>query len=727
MLNRTQSAHETDTTVGNIVSHYHYSRPPLAPLASPEGIMSSSSSAETARGEDADIDPFQGSAERSMYSMETGTFENPRIASRIEGQWPFNFTPQPMFSRTQRPPNLPIPTPPTRAGETGAPHGHFSIYSDSPTTDQTYGNTGQLLQLTPQEGGWPLPGPGELGASVLRRPALPQERDGEWEPDFIARRPYTTIYPGAHSLDEDKENAEPQGTRAEVESTLSMTPTTFQPTWSDVRSRVRGPATVNNLAAQAIPRSSSYYPDDDSSWASTQASESRVNLGAQGAESDEGQGLRPSQESYADTSIAGSNPRLSLPRPVAPGISSFDSDYNDLSDQFFDRPSGSDQSTPRLDPTTSAERDEMLARRILEAKIDEDTTVGGVGSTTPKRDQAQYIADMRELERLRRNNPTAVEKAVKHVADKLGNISQVKPTFSPQSSFSKANPSGAGKKTHDSPYSDTQGLLEGRADSPYMSGGRGGLRFSETANTFNTSRGMRSMATGTPIKPYSPLNPTMLTPPANALVRDRANTASTRVASGRTIAEAPFTEEIEMQPLRKKKHVSRVAMSSQTELRPLELVDTTGHSGLTGRLTDAQLAEAEPGWTTRPDFTRDGALARLTRRNSGPTSFLIRQADGTLERSGLLMRPDEARNLRNLQEQKDMTRPYYQLCIMCPISAAIFGLGFLDWKIKAKTDGAITEMAPKAKKKALIVYVPLGLVIYTAIGLMIALIVLVTE
>ena len=91
------------------------------------------------------------------------------------------------------------------------------------------------------------------------------------------------------------------------------------------------------------------------------------------------------------------------------------------------------------------------------------------------------------------------------------------------------------------------------------------------------------------------------------------------------------------------------------------------------------------------------------------------------------MRAEDARNLRDRSLQKEITRPYFRLCIVFPITAALFGLGFFDYKIKELSDGLITEMSPTDKKAALITYLPLGLIIYTAIALMITLIVLVTK
>ena len=714
LLNRTQSNLEAESTVGNIVNYYNYSRPPLAPLgtrlAGSEDLLSPSPSVELGRVGGLGIELFQSPEDGNSYNAETRTLEDPMLAARTESPPSFAYEGRRLPAHVFGAPNLPIPPTPAAARDGSGPYRYHSEFTDLPTTDQTYGNTGQLLQLTPRGRDWPFTSP--QSSISAPRPQHEQSRLVGIGQAFTPHDSHTAL-PTVTYDDEDKENTPPHPAFPDEDSPFSV-----PPTWSEVRSRVRGPPTVNNLAAYAMPRSSSYYPDDDSVWESTQSSHSRENLADHNAGRNASEEIRPSQDSYADTSVCGSNHRLSYPR--VPPIPTPFCDSNGIT-----RPHASSPYSARQDWRAVINSDEKLARKILEDKILEDTLLGEMGPITPRRDKVEYLNDMRELERLRKDNPSAVERAVNAVVDKLGKLSPLKPVYSPEYSFSKGKQLASGKNAHDSGCSETQGLLEGRCDSPYMSGG---LQFSDTSNTFKTARRIPSMAMCPPVKAYSPLSPPPLTPPANALIRGRAGTNSTRVASLLTVPEpeTPVTENIEMKNLRKKKHVSRVAMSSQTELRPLQLAESTRASASPGALTDAQLMEAEPGWTLEPDFSDNGPLARLTRRSSGPTAFLIQRADGGVERVSTLMRPQQARNLRTTHLQKQLTRPYFKACVIFPLSAAFFGLGCLDYKMVKMTDGAILEMSPSAKKQALTTYLPLGMIIYTAIGLMIALIVLIS-
>jgi hypothetical protein len=85
-----------------------------------------------------------------------------------------------------------------------------------------------------------------------------------------------------------------------------------------------------------------------------------------------------------------------------------------------------------------------------------------------------------------------------------------------------------------------------------------------------------------------------------------------------------------------------------------------------------------------------------------------------------LMTPRDAFNLPTRRIQQRLTRPYFRFCIACPITAAFFGLGGLDWKMRQMTGGRVVEMSPTAKKQALTMYLPLGFIIYAAIGVLIA-------
>ena len=654
------------------MSHYNYPRPALAPLDHDEVTISPADSPSPSiefarvRGYAKSDDGFNLPMSGSHFNIQTGYFEDQRRASRMESPPNFTFGHPGQTSRFFGPPGIPAPMPQASSLQSRTPYYHSGL-TDLPTTDQTYGNTGQLLQLTPHEARYP-PSSGPSNAY-----------------DYSAGAPPEDPFELEYDDEEEKENTPPR------------------------------PARVPGfyMTSQAMPRSSSYYPDDQSVWESTQASESRANLADPVN--------RPSEESYADTSVSGN--RLSMPVGLSAGVHPSAASHADTPGHRTDQRRGADHSSASPDCRKIAETDEKKARKILEDKILEGNLNDKMSPMAPKIDKAQHAANMKELERLRQSNPSAVGKAVRAVADKLGNLSPTKPVYSPQSSFTKAARLGSNRRAHHSTSSETHGLLSYNG-SPYMAGG---LQFNDSMKTFQTAPRAPSTAAGGSIKDYSPLTPSPVAPPATVLMRDRAATCSPLVNLFDSAQDTPVRETIELRQVHKKKPrlVSRAAMSSQTELQPLQLVESTAASGVTGRLTDAQLAEAEPGWTTRPDFSEEGALARQISHIRRPASFVIQQADlGGAGRISLLMKPDDVRNFRMLREQKELTKPYYRACNLFPIAALLLGLGCFDFKMRSMTNGRIVEMEPAAKKLALGLYLPLGVIIYASIGLSITMIVI---
>lgn len=418
---------------------------------------------------------------------------------------------------------------------------------------------------------------------------------------------------------------------------------------------------------------------------------------------------RPSQDSYANTSQDGESRRLSLP-PKALAVLG-------ISEEMLGRNvlGGSSQLVSSHDPGSLPQSDEARAREILEERVIAESTPVKRGHPTNQVAHEQQQSRDKELEQIRQKNPAAVKSAVEAVARKVESVRSQLPTKPSNNSkpiFFRASRIGLNREAHRSASSDKQGLLS-QHDLPSPAAG---LTYSDTANTFQTSPRTPVFAPSS----YSPLC-AGLTPPSTALLRDRAGTNSTM----RSIQKTPPSVSIDAKAVRNKKlkKVSRAAMSSQTELQPLALAESTT-SAITGRLTATQLAAAEPGWTNHPDFSRAGALASHVHRSSG---FGIQQADGTVERVSLLMRPDEARNLSLRRLQKDLTRPYFRVCILCPLSSVLFGFGGLDWKMKAMTSGRVAEMEPGSKKDALGVFLILSVMAWAGFGIMIAMIIVAVQ
>ena len=456
--------------------------------------------------------------------------------------------------------------------------------------------------------------------------------------------------------------------------------------------------------------SSSYSQGGADEWETDQHSESRVHLGEvaeyRSGEHGTQQDARPSQESYADTSSAGSTNRLSLP----PGTAT-------------PRPPASVRTLwPSMLATSSHGRaargglaisDEERAKQILEVNMMENAMFVPENLRRPNRDPAQHMSAMKELEAIRQKNPSAVEKAVKAVREEIGKLTQTKPASTPQTSTFKMPSFGLGNKTSIGRLSETRGLLAEQTGSPFSTRAS---RFSETFNPYQTTSRRPSFLTDCSHDNYSPLTPTPITPLAAAHLRDFRTATRGR---DRWYPADPGAESYELGPISTRGRVSRAAMSSQTELRPLQLADSTAASGFTGRLTDVQLAEAEGGWSMRPDGSQSTPITRISTRNAGPTTYIVDQSDDDLP-ANQLMRPRDALNLSTRRIQRRLTRPYFRFCITCPITAAFFGLGGLDWKMRQMTGGRVVEMSPTAKKLALTMYLPLGVVIYAAIGILIA-------
>ena len=99
--------------------------------------------------------------------------------------------------------------------------------------------------------------------------------------------------------------------------------------------------------------------------------------------------------------------------------------------------------------------------------------------------------------------------------------------------------------------------------------------------------------------------------------------------------------------------VRNSSIGSRTELRPLQLADSTAASGFTGRLTDVQLAEAEGRWTMRPDVSQSTPLTRISTRNAGPATYVVNQSDDDLLVNGL-MRPRDAVDLPTRRIQRGL-------------------------------------------------------------------------
>ncbi len=692
MLSRTQSSLGQDTTVGKFINRYDYPRSegdnPVENATSTPDFDTGSSSIEAGRGQPGSRNPFLTLQERArLVDQERRRLDQHTARSRLGD-----------------PPNVPPPTPRVQARHAG-PGPYYD--SELQTSDQTYTLTDELLQQHRRE------------ASTETR--WPSFRDDSDERELQMRGPtgfrsafarpgspgFSGIVYGAH----DKENVSPPSV-ASTTSTESLGRNTHS--FSDARSH---PMRQDQVAHRGIPRSSSIYPteddeghqelvdeDDNDDWR-TEATASHPNLYQARRAEDERQLGRPSQESYANTSISGSMNRLSMPtqEPV-PDIPHW-------------------CNADRGQPGPTGEMDAQEVRRILAAEIREKIQLGQASAGLPRRSKTQSQRDMRRLEHVRQHNPSAIEQAVGVYGQALENAPSQQVKTSQSSLWKSAKRVLGRSRVNCASASDTQGLLEESAARHYASRTRQ-LQYSPTANTFQTMRppphpfGLHSED---PNPPQSPI-----TPPVNAYVRDRADTASTYATARYERTVSPYLGAIELQPLRRPKQPSRAGITGQRQLRPLTLgAPSASASGNHGRFTDAQLAQAEPSWTNRPRTTGDD-IRTTTLALGTPTTegFGIRQADGTIEHVSLLMSAEQGRTIGYRRRQMQLTRPYLWWCGVFPVTAFMFGLGSFDFRMRQATRGAIAEMAPEAKKEALTVWLPLSTMAWVMLGLVVAMLVI---
>ncbi|KAI7522753.1 hypothetical protein KC331_g19069, partial [Hortaea werneckii] len=349
----TAVAQERSTTISRIYGAYEYNTP----------------------GHDSDA-----SADTALVeSARTGRDNpNPQESSSTEssGRNPFGREYLRMRSGSARltgPPTIPAPPPPPQ----------FPTYdygSDLPTSDQTYGATGELLQMTPavQHGGgsaaypWPTTGsPIGLGVYI---PADSGEASNSGNVDFVRN---------------NSQDIPAQWINAD------------QP--PSVRNSVQG----RRLSGRPFLRSSSRYsiPDDDE-WESIRESESRPDVTT-----------RQSEDSIADVSDYASTHHKS--RQAAQGQptlqQSFGSDgavretfANKAHRQLMSRPDD------RVQDMTTKRMQDILTTRIIE-----DNLTGKLCPTTPKVDKEKRKRDMDELNRLKAAHPAKFQVATERTAEQF--------------------------------------------------------------------------------------------------------------------------------------------------------------------------------------------------------------------------------------------------------------------------------------------------------------------
>ncbi|KAI6864938.1 hypothetical protein KC334_g20134, partial [Hortaea werneckii] len=435
----TAVAQERSTTISRIYGAYEYNTPGHDPDAS----------ADTALVEGARTGRDNPSPQESSSTESSGRNPFGREYLRMRSG----------SARLTGPPTIPAPPPPPQ----------FPTYeygSDLPTSDQTYGATGELLQMTPavQHGGgsagypWPTTGsPIGLGVYI---PADSGEASNSENVDFVRN---------------NSQDIPAQWINAD------------QP--PSVRNSVQG----RRLSGRPFLRSSSRYsiPDDDE-WESIRESESRPDVTT-----------RQSEDSIADVSDYASTHHKS--RQAAQGQptlqQSFGSDgavretfANKAHRQLMSRPDD------RVQDMTTKRMQDILTTRIIE-----DNLTGKLCPTTPKVDKEKRKRDMDELNRLKAAHPAKFQVATERTAEQFEDGNLVRRSIL---GFGKRRVEH--RNSFEEVMAEAQALGDGRTSSarpllPRRSSplGHNGLDYSPTQDTFVTVHQTPSIPS-LPHKPWTP-------------------------------------------------------------------------------------------------------------------------------------------------------------------------------------------------------------------------------
>lgn len=557
----------------------------------------------------------------------------------------------------------PLPTPPQPVyNGTSKPALYYTDCSDLPSTDQSYGNTNHLLNITPE----PVV---EIPPYAPYSPCHPATCADPAHIHPYEDDPNAIVNPSVQDYEhDDKENIPPDDYYSPGLAAIGMHGDRdwgFEDDDGD----------NDGDLGRAMPRSSSFYPDDGQSCWLTEADPSQINM------NDLQRFSYMSAESYANTSFVESQHRFSFQppseQPASPPLQGPSTPPPDMSAPAAAKPL---RSILNIGDRRFAE---MQARiDYLQSKIaKEQVNLGYTGS--PKIDGSQRRAELAELEHLRKllqpttshpfvfkaNEPAETNKNHPPSMQQKAHTF-VRPQYLPKTNFSRT----FGLGQHDSAFnsgSDTRALLASPVTpSPYTNFG-----YSESTGTFMT------------VQQESPLN---VRGPATGLWSPFDKDPTNRAIHVKSpIGKKPMVIDVELGPVgSNSKRSHRAAIGSQYEPRELHLIKQK-------RFTDAQLVARANGWTTLPSS---------------------RNLAGQYEESSdypMLRRPETVMDKAARMEQKRISKRFAYPCYVFPPLALAFGLGLFDGSIARRTKGRVVEACPKEKRRANMVGFPLGMIFWT--------------
>lgn len=563
--------------------------------------------------------------------------------------------------------------------------GLSAMATEMPTSDRTYGDTAQLLGLTPQQPNQVPPTRSRYSEAEARRRLAPGGSDD------------CSLF---------------------CDSSESNSPRSSQ--------RARGGTMVD--AGYRDISTNTMQSDEEGDWETTR-SESRADIRS---------GLpRPSVESYANTSTYDENNRLSA---MSDGTVAGTQSY---------RPYRTAHTRPLMDAESNEEDvkkarkalEKIYNDKVLEQSIMTNLVGQTVSKETRRTDRGilKGLRDRRqsailqahendiELEEIRKKNPQAVRQAADQLY--LDNApGEVTPQRAAMPMARLRNAFNRRRSTMDQltnrdimneaiSAEDNRNLL---AATPTTTGGSSRLSFSDSAHTFRTYRdeeytlsplGPNSRAAlDLGERPYGPAFPAATYSPDLSRGR-RPNEMSEPRQHAR--AKAP------------RKPARRAAMNSQTSLRQFI---TTGSptSNIQGAFTDREMAEASRRWDLLP---RHHNYYRRTQGRNASGPFPRYHHDSLFHpgnpRGRMLMRPSEVMDPQTLLLQERLSKRFLMRILAFPPLCLMYYGGYYDYWIANKSDGKVKAMSQSRKDDALswaillsIVYciIVIGIVVSVAIA-----------
>jgi len=493
----------------------------------------------------------------------------------------------------KRAPDSALPSPPPRVYQRplGSP---FTI--DVPTSEQTYGETNQLLQITPDNASPPFRIHADYTATPTHRQPGDAQHDRLPSQTMPIRTPLGGIFHETGLYDEIASPDEDAPLRPE--SPL------LPPMWIDSEfppGRGRLPRRNSNAIRQIVQRSSSAYPDDESAW-ETQASLSQGDV------------IRTSQDSYANTTDHDYSRAGSLEMETNRMV--FGPDFQEY------RPSrrGRSIAIPPVPPMPELETanfsiGDSVAHRLRVRRAMQLLRMKQEENRPPQTRQERRERRLRSLERedIRQTDPLAIREAAGEVAAEMKThpfMNAQRLNAQPSDEVIRMRPGAARRPTISSTDSFSHIAVRGVHPGAYSTASfesvapiEGELVYSDSSNTFRTVRTVQTavrdaspaMSGRQPTVLWSPISTTRPAAPApHSLRRVRSFSGSVVSLMSSPSGINPFLDQTPRSQRR-----NPAAIDGQIELQELRIV-RDNPPRRPGRMSDRELYTRAVNWRNTP-------------------------------------------------------------------------------------------------------------------------------